>query len=243
MEINGLPAIVTGGASGLGEATVRAFHAAGANLVIADLNASAGENLADELGARAAFHRTDVAVEADARGCVELARGLARLRNPSALDRTNPLYTRHPEAWLESQVRAGIRTIDATLRAAPVYEQAPQLAGGSRGIIDLLAVDDQGRLAVIEIKASPDIHLPLQALDYWMHVKWHLERGEFDANGYFPGVPLRRDPPRILLVAPALEFHPSNESIVRYFSSDIQMERIGVGLEWRQALRVMFRYR
>ncbi|HJV28661.1 MAG TPA: 3-hydroxyacyl-CoA dehydrogenase [Aromatoleum sp.] len=65
--------IVTGGASGLGEATVRAFDAARANVVIADLNTAAGEKLADELGARVAFHRTDVALEADARGCVALA--------------------------------------------------------------------------------------------------------------------------------------------------------------------------
>ncbi|BAL24476.1 3-hydroxyacyl-CoA dehydrogenase [Azoarcus sp. KH32C] len=65
--------IITGGASGLGEATVRAFHAAGANVVIADLNAAAGEHLADELGRRAAFQSTDVASEADARGCVGLA--------------------------------------------------------------------------------------------------------------------------------------------------------------------------
>jgi hypothetical protein len=158
-----------------------------------------------------------------------------------AADRQNPLYTRYPERWLESQVRAGLRKLDATLRTDSVYEQAPQFAAGNRGILDLLAVDDEGRLAVLEIKASPDIHLPLQALDYWMRVKWHLERGEFTARGYFPGVALQSEPPRLLLIAPALEFHPSNETVVRYFSSDIQMERIGVGVEWKQDLQVMFR--
>jgi NAD(P)-dependent dehydrogenase (short-subunit alcohol dehydrogenase family) len=65
--------IVTGGASGLGEATVRSFHAAGANVVIADLNVEQGEQLAAELGSRAAFQRTNVADEADARACVALA--------------------------------------------------------------------------------------------------------------------------------------------------------------------------
>ncbi len=65
--------IVTGGASGLGEATVRALHGAGARVVIADLNTELGERLAAELGERAAFHRTNVADEADARGAVELA--------------------------------------------------------------------------------------------------------------------------------------------------------------------------
>ena len=65
--------IVTGGASGLGEATVRRFHAAGANVVIADLNADRGEKLAAVLGARAAFQRTDVTSEIDAQACVAKA--------------------------------------------------------------------------------------------------------------------------------------------------------------------------
>lgn len=172
----------------------------------------------------------------------ELARGLARLRNAAASDRSNPLYTRYPEAWLQSQVRARLRTIDATLREAPVYEQAPQFAAGRRGVLDLLAADDAGRLAVIEIKASQDIQLPLQALDYWMRVKWHLEREEFSERGYFPGIAVRAEAPRLLLVAPALEFHPTNETILRYISSAVEIERIGVGLEWKQDLRVMFRW-
>ena len=170
-----------------------------------------------------------------------LARGLARLRNAAAADRANPLYLRHPEAWLESQVRTSASRLDASIRDAPLYGQAPQFAAGARGILDVLAVDYDGRLVVIEVKASEDIHLPLQALDYWMRVKWHLERGEFEGRGYFPGIPLRPDPPRLLLVAPALDFHPANETVLRYFSSEIHVERIGVGIQWRQELRVMFR--
>ena len=170
-----------------------------------------------------------------------LARGLARLRRADPADQANPLYLRHPEAWLESQVRASISRLDANLRDTPLYGQAPEFAAGSRGILDVLAADYEGRLVVIEVKASQDIHLPLQALDYWMRVKWHLERGEFDGRGYFPGIPLRPDPPRLLLVAPALEFHPANETVLRYFSSGVHVERIGVGIQWRQELRVMFR--
>src|SRR5262249_19253940 len=93
----------------------------------------------------------------------------------------------------------------------------------------------------IEIKASEDIHLPMQALDYWMHVKWHLDRGEFPANGYFPGVRLSPAAPRLILVAPALGFHPTNEAILRYLSPEVDAERVGVGLEWKQEFRVMFR--
>jgi hypothetical protein len=170
-----------------------------------------------------------------------LARELARLRSAAAPDRSNPLYLRHPEAWLESRIRGSVSRLDATIRDAPLYGQAPQFAAGSRGILDLLGVDYDGRLVVIEVKASEDIHLPLQALDYWIRVKWHLERNEFEGRGYFPGIPLRSDPPRLLLVAPALEFHPANETVLRYFSPDIHVERIGVGIQWRQELQVMFR--
>ena len=74
MKLDGGAFIVTGGASGLGAATARALHARGARVVIADLDAARGEALAGELGARAAFARTDVASEDDGRACVDAAR-------------------------------------------------------------------------------------------------------------------------------------------------------------------------
>ena len=52
MQIEGVNALVAGGASGLGAATARALHAAGANVTIADLNAERGAALAEEIGAR-----------------------------------------------------------------------------------------------------------------------------------------------------------------------------------------------
>lgn len=176
------------------------------------------------------------------REIVSLAEEIGRLRSPDAGDPRSLLYSRHPEGWLESQVRSGIQDIDATLQSSPLYGQAPAFAAGDRDLIDLLAVDHTGRLAVIELKASEDIHLPLQALDYWMRVRWHAARNEFGPSGYFPGVPLRSVPPRLLLVAPALDFHPSNETVLRYFSPSIEVERVGVGLEWRKQLKVMFRH-
>jgi NAD(P)-dependent dehydrogenase (short-subunit alcohol dehydrogenase family) len=60
MQIEGAGALIAGGASGLGEATVRALHAKGAQVVIADLNEARGEALASELGDRAKFVRVDV---------------------------------------------------------------------------------------------------------------------------------------------------------------------------------------
>jgi len=171
-----------------------------------------------------------------------LVEELDHARSPEAADRNHPLYRQFPEAWLESQARAQIETLEASLRRDPIYGQVPAFAGGERGVLDLLAVDHAGRLAVIELKASADLQLPLQALDYWIRVKWHLDRGEFTAHGYFPGIELRPDPPRLLLVSPALEFHPSSETILGYFAQSIDVERIGLGVEWRKGLRVMFRF-
>ena len=117
-----------------------------------------------------------------------LVEELDRARSAEAEDRGHPLYRQSPEAWLESQARAQIETLDASLVCDPIYGQVPAFAGGERGILDLLAADHSGRLAVVELKASADLHLPLQALDYWIRVKWHLDRGEFTSHGYFPGV-------------------------------------------------------
>ena len=71
MKISATGALVAGGASGLGEATARALAAAGAKLVIADLNAEKGEALAAELGAT--FVAADVTDEAAVATAVERA--------------------------------------------------------------------------------------------------------------------------------------------------------------------------
>ncbi len=182
-----------------------------------------------------------LAVEHDLEQIERMAEKLARARSPEAADREHPLYRQYPEAWLESQARAHLQILDATLRPEPVYGQVPAFAGGDRGILDLLAVDHAGRLTVVELKAAADLHLPLQTLDYWIRVKWHLDRREFAPAGYFPGIELRPEPPRLLLVAPSLEFHPSTETILEFFSPAIDVERVGIGVEWRKGLQVMFR--
>jgi hypothetical protein len=196
---------------------------------------TAGAKILFGLGERVAIRENDLSE------CAELARGLADLRQVGAKDAA--LYLRHPEAWLESQVRANLAAIDPSLAPAPVYGQVPAFAAGDRGILDLLAADRTGRLAVIELKASADIHLPVQALDYWLRVRWHLHRDEFGARGYFPAIALRKDAPRLLLVAPALEFHPTTEIILGHFSPEIEVERIGLSVHWRRGLEVMFRLR
>src|SRR5262245_7786150 len=79
MQISGKSFIVTGGASGLGEGTVRMLVANGGKVVIADVQAEKGQALAAELGAATTFVRCDVSQEADGRAAVAAAQGLGKL--------------------------------------------------------------------------------------------------------------------------------------------------------------------
>ena len=78
MQIEGMNALVAGGASGLGAATARRLHEAGANVTIADLNAERGSALAEELGAT--FVETDVTDATHVEAAVVQAAGEDGLR-------------------------------------------------------------------------------------------------------------------------------------------------------------------
>ena len=78
MDINGASALVTGGASGIGAACVRALAARGATVVVADLNADQGRALADEVGGD--FAQVDVTDTAQIQAAVEQADAIAPLR-------------------------------------------------------------------------------------------------------------------------------------------------------------------
>ena len=72
-RLEGKVAIITGGASGIGEGTARRFIEEGASVVIADLQRAPGEALADELGPNARFLVTDVTNEGDIAAVVDYA--------------------------------------------------------------------------------------------------------------------------------------------------------------------------
>jgi NAD(P)-dependent dehydrogenase (short-subunit alcohol dehydrogenase family) len=78
MDINGASAIVTGGASGIGAASVRLLAAKGAKVVIADLNEATGNALAEEVGG--AFCKVDVTQTEDILNAIEMAKSMGPLR-------------------------------------------------------------------------------------------------------------------------------------------------------------------
>jgi hypothetical protein len=172
-----------------------------------------------------------------------MAREIARVRCARNGDYQHPFYALNPEGWIESQVRVHPQAIDASLRATPIYGQVPVFSGPDRSVIDLLGIDHTGRLVVIEIKATADLQLPFQALDYWLRVRKHLDAGDFVRQGYFGGHVVSAEAPRILLVAPALEFHSTTETLLSALRPEIEVTRIGLAADWRSDLRVMFRLR
>jgi hypothetical protein len=178
---------------------------------------------------------------------------VARLfaRRSATAEKRDPLYRMQPERWLESVLRRNVATIDESLDAAHVYTQVPAFAAGDRGMLDLLSVGKDGRLAVIELKADDDLHLALQGLDYWIRVRWHhLENpdrmsglGEFQSHGYFGGIRLAESAPRLYLVGPALRVHPATEVVLRYLSPRVQWVLVALNEGWREQVKVVWRKR
>jgi hypothetical protein len=177
--------------------------------------------------------------EAQFAGLVRLAAAVRHKHGP----KNHALWRMHPERWLESLVAGHIVALDGRLRAQFVYAQVPAFAAADRAMIDVLAETRDGRLAVIELKADEDIHLPLQGVDYWSRVAWHQSRGEFSRFGYFPGREISPLKPLLLLVAPALHVHPATDTILRYLAPEIEWEVLGIDERWREEIGVVFRKR
>ncbi len=144
MDIKDHVVIVTGGASGLGEATVRHFVARGGKAVIADMNTERGEALARELGATAAqFVRCDVSKDADAVAAVKAAQdafgrvdvvvNCAGIGTPAkAVGKEGPL----PLEQFEKVIRINLVGTFNLIRVAAAAMQAQQPnANGERGVI------------------------------------------------------------------------------------------------------------
>ncbi len=208
----------------------------------------------DEVSFGAGANETPLTAENE-RLCRDLCARLFASRHADGAH-TDPLFRLQPERWLEARLRAGIAELMPGLRGDLMYTQVPALSTGERGLLDLLTLDRAGRLAVIELKADEDLHLPLQALDFWIRVRAlngdrqpgaGNEGGRplsaFERQGYFAGAEVSPLAPRLLLAGPALRIHPANEPVLRYLSPQVEWELIAVSEHWRRELKVVFRKR
>lgn len=174
-------------------------------------------------------------------GLKDLIQQLENFRHPLAGETRHALFRAQPERWLEAIIRQDVSCVDASLDTRFVYSQVFARVAGDHGILDLLTVNHSGRLAILELKASEHIHLPLQAADYWLRIRRHLEDRDFARHGYFPGIALQMVPPLVYLVAPAIRFHPSTDILLRYLTPELEIIRVGVSENWRRGIRVVMR--
>lgn len=206
----------------------------------------------DEVTFGAGAHETPL-TEDNATICAQMLARLFQSRRPDGMH-TDPLYRMQPERWLEARLRAELAELLPGLRGDLLCSQVPAISVGDRGMLDLLTLDRVGRLTVIELKADEDLHLPLQALDYWIRVRAiNADRqpaspggraiSAFERQGYFAGTEVSDLEPRLLLAAPALRIHPANEPVLRYFSPAVEWELLALGEHWRRELQVVFRKR
>lgn len=163
------------------------------------------------------------------------------IRRAGTSDPSQDLYRLQSERWLESLLIRDVSKLDPELSPAQVYPQVPAFTGVDRGVIDILLATRHGRLAVLELKLHEEINLPLQALDYWLRVKWLEERDQFRARGYFPDLELATTPPLLYLISPAFRFHSTTPVLLRYLDATVQVVRVGLNDSWRQGVKVLFR--
>jgi NAD(P)-dependent dehydrogenase (short-subunit alcohol dehydrogenase family) len=142
MEIAGKSFIVTGAASGLGEATARMIVNRGGSVIIADLN-PAGADLAAELGPSAVFVATDVTQEPDGLRAIETAKarfgGLYGLVNCAGIAPGEHIVGRSGPHSLDTFTRTVTVNLIGTfnmlrLAASAMKDNAP-MADGERGVI------------------------------------------------------------------------------------------------------------
>jgi len=167
---------------------------------------------------------------------------LKNFRNSFSNDLQHPLYRAQPERWMQHLVRQDVRRIDVTLDPDRVYEQVVAKSAGQHGVLDLLTVTRSKRLAIIHLKATENPQLPLQAADYWQRIRRHQALGDLPRYGYFPQIELQNTPPILYLVAPALRFHPTTETLLKCLSPEIEVVRVGLAESWRRELRIVMRH-
>lgn len=145
MRLDGNTFLVTGGGSGLGAACARLFTGAGANVLIADVNAETGHGLADELGERAQFAQTDVIDEASVQAAVDAAiaafgrlDGAINCAGIATAERTTGKQGPHPLASFTRVIQVNlVGTFNVIRLAATAMTRNQPQAGssGERGVI------------------------------------------------------------------------------------------------------------
>ncbi len=167
----------------------------------------------------------------------KLIEDLKIYRSPRSPNIQHSFYADAPEAWLESILRSDIKALDSNLFLSPIYNQFRT----SRDKIDLLALRNDGRLIIIELKVSPDREMLFQALDYWRKIEHQRRKGILAKADLFAGKKIANKSAMIYLVAPALCFQRQTNFFSNTIDPTIDIYKFEIATNWREKIIVIDR--
>ncbi len=167
----------------------------------------------------------------------ELIENLKNFRREDSPNRRHAFFQIAPEAWLEAILRRNIKLLDANLFLAPLYHQFR----AERERIDLLALRQDGRLVIIELKVAADRESVFQAADYWRKIELQRRRGNLQKARLFGDLEISDAPALCYLVAPTLSFHRDFKFLAGTISGAVEIHRFNLAENWRANLKVLER--
>ena len=169
----------------------------------------------------------------------ELIENLKLFRRADSPNKRHAFFQTAPESWLEAILRRNIKLLDANLILSPVYHQFR----AERDKIDLLALRQDGRLVIIELKTAPDREMIYQAADYWRKIERERRLGNLDNINLFNDLEIADKPVIVYLAAPTLSFHRDFDFFAQTISDEIEIHRFNLAENWRDNLKVLERKR
>ena len=173
--------------------------------------------------------------------CASHVRAVLELRAGTSGDRRSYSYMFGPERWLESMLVRDLSLVRPGL-GRHFYCQVPSRLDDEKKVVDILAVDGNGILVVLEVKAECRIEDIFQGLGYRSRVSRHLGAGDFQKMGYFRQVKLAEAVPVLGFISPLFAFHRSLPVIWKYIKPGGEVFFTGINSDWRKGIRPLRRF-
>lgn len=168
-----------------------------------------------------------------------LVHDLETYRRHDPPNKRHELYRLAPEAWLETLLAQNIKQLDANLILSPIYNQFRATADK----IDLLALREDGRLVIIELKTSIDREMIFQAADYWRKIESQRRAGHLRNMRLFGEREILDRKTLVYLAAPALSYHRDFDLFAGALSEEIEIYRFELHENWRYKVKVLHQLR
>ena len=173
--------------------------------------------------------------------CTGHIREVLAVRSGGARGGNSFNYVFGPERWLESMLIKDLSLLRPGL-GSRFYCQVPSRMDGENRILDILAVDDQGTLVVLEVKAECRTEDIFQGLVYRDRVACHQKEGDFQEKGYFRDITISGKSPVLGFISPLFAFHRTLPVIWKYLNPGGEVFFVGINSNWRDGIMPLRRF-